>query len=313
MKVISTTVILLFVAATCCGQQLLSGTYDFQTDPAKEYSIYIPSTYDEASPTDMMLALHPWNTARWNAHSWCDTLKTFAESNGLLVVCPDGGADGKVDDAIDTAFTSFLIDRALEQYNVNEEQIFAIGFSWGAKTVYTYGLQHADLFAGYIPVGAAVVSSEVSPFVDDSADQSFFVIHGSQDSPNTRYTPIVNLLDGPHCVESRLLQGVGHTIDFEGRNDLLTEAYLHLKNNACGATATLDNSSNSADILESNYIVSGGQLRVKEELKSVPVVITNMYGSIVMRGLGKTIIAPDIAGAYLILAEGMKPQRFVVY
>lgn len=311
MKAIASLVVVLLIGAACSGQELLSGTYDFQSDPAKKYSIYVPSAYDEATPTDMMLALHPWNTARWNALSWCDTLKTFAETNSLLLVCPDGGDDGKIDDAIDTAFTSFLIDQVLDQYNVNEAQIYATGFSWGAKTVYTYGLQNAELFAGYIPVGAVVVSGEVSPFVGDSAGQNFFVIHGSQDSPNTRYTPIINLLGNSHCVESRLLEGVGHTIDFAGRNQLLTEAYQYLKNNACGLTSTTA-VSNFENILTSNQVARGERLRVQDTFKSVDLMIVDPYGRLVVEGLGGQILAPITAGVYIIVAEGYLSQKFVV-
>jgi hypothetical protein len=67
----------------------------------------------------MMLGLHPFNTSRWNGESWCDKLIGFAEMNGLLLVCPDGGADGKIDDAIDTAFTTAIIDSMEIWYSIN--------------------------------------------------------------------------------------------------------------------------------------------------------------------------------------------------
>ena len=92
----------------------------------------------------MMLALHPLNTNRWDGEAWRDTLIDFAEANNLLVISPDGGSDGAIDDAIDTAFTTVMLDSMISWYNVDESNIYAMGFSWGGKTVYTYGLNHID-------------------------------------------------------------------------------------------------------------------------------------------------------------------------
>ena len=308
---------LILITSICSyGQELITGSYDFQTDPSKDYTLYIPSSYEAGTPTDMMVGLHPLNTNRWNANSWCDTLKTFAEANNLLLVCPDGGADGRIDDAIDTAFTTFLIDEVRRDYSINDDQIYAIGFSWGAKTVYTYGLQHADRFAGFIPVGAAVTSSEVSGLVDLAVDQKFYVVHGSADSPNVRFTPILNLLQGLHCVESQLLSGVGHTIDFPNRNAILTEAFQFLKSSSCGATATSDEQQGPS-LLVSNSIAKGTLLPIRQiaNFQNAVLQILDMQGKVVASGRGGSLIAPLHTGQYLLvrpLANG-SAERFFVY
>ena len=89
------------------AQQRIDRTIDSQTDPQKKYALYIPSSYDASVPNAAFLALHPWNTSRWNASSWRDTLTHFAETNDLIIIAPDGGPDGQVDDQIDTAFATF--------------------------------------------------------------------------------------------------------------------------------------------------------------------------------------------------------------
>jgi len=222
------------------GQESIDGTIDFQTDPAKKYSIYIPSDYDVNVSNALMVGLHPLNTNRWDAESWRDTLIVFAESNSLILAVPDGGSDGAIDDPIDTAFTSLLIDSMSVWFNINENQKYLMGFSWGGKTVYSYGLRRVDEFAGFIPIGAAISgASEIQGLTPNAQDENWYIVHGTNDSPNTRYTPAVNLLtEAGACLESNLLEGVGHTIDFPDRNEILSTAFAYVRDNACATSST---------------------------------------------------------------------------
>lgn len=237
---ISTFLFCFVASVSLIGQESINGTIDFQTDPAKKYSIYVPSNYDENVSNALMVGLHPLNTNRWDAESWRDTLIVFAESNDLILAVPDGGSDGAIDDPIDTAFTSLLIDSMSVWYNINEDQKYLMGFSWGGKTVYSYGLRRVDEFAGFIPIGAAISGgSEIEGLTQNAEDENWYIVHGSNDSPNTRYTPPVNLLtEAGACLETNLLQGVGHTIDFPDRNEILTAAFNYVKDNACITSST---------------------------------------------------------------------------
>ena len=164
VKTIVMKKILVILAVILCSveliaQQRVDGDFAFQTDPTKKYSLYIPSSYSVGTPNKMMLGLHPLNTARWNGISWCDTLINFAESNNLILVCPDGGVDGKVDDGIDTAFTSALLDSARIWYSIDIEKTYVMGFSVGGRATYTYGLNRPSIFGGYMPIGAAITNT----------------------------------------------------------------------------------------------------------------------------------------------------------
>lgn len=210
------------------GQTRLNGTFLFESDPAKKYSIFIPSSYDEGGANKVMLALHPFNPDRWDAESWCDTLVDFAEANRLILICPDGGVDGKIDDPIDTAFTSALIDSVATWYALDFDKFYGMGFSWGSRGLYTYGLSHGDLIKGYIPIGAAINgTTEVNEALQVNASgKPFYIVHGSSDAPSIRFYPIRDsLISKGAIVATNLLAGVGHTIDFPDRNDILTVAY----------------------------------------------------------------------------------------
>ncbi len=237
MKKITFLIIAILYSLLYCNvqaQMRIDSSFAFLTDPAKKYSIYLPSDYSDTIPSKMMLALHPLNVTRWNAESWCDTLIAFADSNNLILLCPDGGADGKIDDPIDTAFTTALLDSAENWYNIDHEKIFVMGFSWGGKTTYTYGLRRPNRFAGYMPIGAAVSVSEIAEIDTNANGNRFYVVHGGSDSPNIRFTPLTFALEANHaCLESLLMAGVGHTIDFPNRNQILTEAFQYLDSVSC--------------------------------------------------------------------------------
>jgi len=183
-----------------------------------------------------MLGLHPYNASRWNAKSWCDTLISFAESNNLLLVCPDGGLDGKIDDPIDLAFTDALLDSVQQWYTIDTTKIFCMGFSWGGRATYRYGLSRASTFAGLFPIGAAISGTqELDSLLSAAQDMPVYVLHGANDLPNTRFYPAIDsLLAHGACLESNLLAGVGHTIDFPARNTLLTDSFMWLNAVSCG-------------------------------------------------------------------------------
>lgn len=217
------------------GQERIDGMVEFQDDPEKKYSLYIPSNYSEDTPNALMVGLHPFNTSRWDAVSWCDTLLQFAESSNLILFCPDGGIDGKIDDDIDTSFTSFILDSMSIWYNIAPDEIYLMGFSWGGKTTYSYGLRNTNKFKGYLPIGAAVSGpDEIEDIVFNAIEKPFYLVHGSFDSPESRYTEMVESLNNNGaCVEGLLMDGVNHTIDFPNRNEILKTGYDWLKSFEC--------------------------------------------------------------------------------
>lgn len=269
MKLYLLTLSLICSSVFSMAQERIDRTQDFQTETGKKYSIYVPSSYVEGTENKLMVALHPWNTSRWNAKSWCDTLVDFAEKNGLLVLCTDGGSDGKVDDAIDTAFTSALLDSMHTWYTVNPEKTFLMGFSWGGRTTYTYGLNRYQTFAGFMPIGAAISLGDVPNNIrSNAANLPWYLIHGSMDAPSTRYTAMLGMLDDNNAItESNYLSGVGHTIDFPNRNKILTEGFEWLDSVSSLNTST-------AQIIDKE-----ASLRISYQGSSQSLLVQNVQAS----------------------------------
>ncbi len=297
--------LLFLLSINIYGQSTIEGSF-MVDNTEKSYALYIPQDYDPTIANPMMLGLHPLNVNRWDAVSWRDTLVQFAESNKLLLVCPDGGPDGRVDDPIDTLFTSMLVDSIAQWYNIDEEEKYIMGFSWGGRTTYTYGLRRTPEFKGLLAIGAAVDLSVIEDVLPMAQDQAIYVLHGNQDAVGVRYTPIVNALeDNGACVETLLLTGVGHTIDFPDRNNLLTEAYNSLRNSNCGLSSTSDTYNDKSEI----YITpnpNSGRFLV-ENLNDTQLSTIAIYNSI-----GQSINY-SIRGNSIVIEENKKGIYYLAY
>ena len=219
---------LLLISCLTSAQTAIDSSFAFQTDPNKKYSIYVPAGYVPGTPHKMMVGMHPLNSARWNSESWRDTLTNFAATNNLLLICPDGGADGSIVDQIDTAFTTALLDSVKQWYTVDDYRVYIMGFSMGGRGTYTYGLAHPGIFKGFIPINAAISgTNEVNETLQENAgDKPVYIVHGDNDAPNVRYYPVKDSLESKGAiVNSILMPGVGHTIDFQNRDQILTTAF----------------------------------------------------------------------------------------
>ena len=294
------------------AQQIINGAHDWQSESQKEYAIYIPSEYDEQTPHQLMLGLHPLNTNRWDATSWRDTLIQFAEMNDLILVCPDGGPDGRINDDIDTSFTTALLDSMKLWYNIDQDEKYIMGFSWGGKTTYTYGLNNADKFKGFMPIGAAIESFEINSISNNSINESFYVVHGSQDAPNTRYFPLLDILNANDaCVNSNLIQGVGHTIDFPNRNQMLTEAFQWLKNNECDDLQTAQSLTSNIELYPNPSW--GGIFAIKNISlnNDVGIVIYNAFGEQISYSIidGYIHVSSAPSGLYFLIINDIQKKR----
>ncbi len=79
------TLIAVFTVLSISAQQRIDGNFAFQSDPAKEYSIYVPSGYVSGTPHRLMLGLHPWNTSVWNSEMGMTLLADYGKFASLTL------------------------------------------------------------------------------------------------------------------------------------------------------------------------------------------------------------------------------------
>ena len=300
------------ISITSYAQEQINGSFPFQTDPSKDYSIVIPSAYEEGKEISAFLALHPWNTQNWDGRRWCEEIADFAEVNSVILICPDGGVDGQIDDPIDTAFTTVVIDSAMTWYSIAPDSLYVLGFSWGGKTTYTYGLNHVSKFAGFMPIGAATSVNDLDGIADQSFEKPYYIIHGENDNPNVRFYPMIErLLNEGALVESNLLPGVGHTIWFPNQVEILTDGYIWLKENSA-PIVDVENQLLKAKqtILLKEHYTPGMSLIFNDNI-SGQIKIYALDGTLIVSASSQEILVPNQSGIY-IASIGMTSQQFVV-
>jgi len=312
--------IFVFIIAMCLAlpsrsaqaQTRIDDTIAFQTDPAKKYSIYVPSTYSEGTQNKLILAFHPLHAFWGNSTQWCTTLTEFAEANDLLMVCPDGGNDGRVDDAIDKSFSTALLDSMETWYTVDTDRVFVLGFSWGARAAYTYGLANVERFAGFMTIGAFIQGTNQvgQALIDNSEGKPFYIMHGDSDltvNLANGFFPIRDaLVDAGAVVNSLILQGVGHTIDFPNRNQILTDAFQWVEATSNGMSVGVEalKGRNSIDF-DIYPNPAGSTLHFNSESSAEVETVAIQIFDIMGRRVLERTVAQDQLHTFVLDVEGL--------
>ncbi len=286
MKKISAHFLLVFMCFPALSQQSIDLSLEYPPSSGifHDYSIYEPQGFNSSAQNKLMVGFHPFNPGTWDAKVWRDTLKSYIEIIDVLLVCPDGGANGRVDDSDDYDFTEALIDHVKTVYTIDPDQIFAIGFSVGGKAVYEYGLNHKDEIKGMIPIGAAINGVDFSDIIADADCRPFYLVHGANDSPNSRFYPMKTDLENNNAlVGSILMPGVGHTINFPNRNSILKTAFDFVDTSSCNITGLQELEDNIFNIFPS-HIKKGDMMTISGSGKSISKVMAfNISGKLIYK------------------------------
>ncbi|MBN1180161.1 MAG: hypothetical protein JXD18_13200, partial [Anaerolineae bacterium] len=112
----------------------------------REYLLYVPPSYDPATPTPLVITLHGF--AQWPANQRdVSRWNPLADEYGFIVVYPSGtgfpkrwGAHGTTDSLNpqmeDVTFISDLIGKLESEYNIDPTRIYANGLSNGGGMSY---------------------------------------------------------------------------------------------------------------------------------------------------------------------------------
>jgi polyhydroxybutyrate depolymerase len=166
------------------------------------YRVHLPKNYDENKSYPIVFAFHGiFENPR--LFELITGLSRKADKEGFIVVYPQGSkgrviepytwnadfccgyaAENKVDDV---GFTNHLINKIVEDYNVDQSRIFLVGFSNGGMFVHKAALQLSDKVTAF-----AVVSSAVGGKTEEEENYTYFertdnpipalIIHGKEDA-----------------------------------------------------------------------------------------------------------------------------------
>lgn len=162
-----------------------------EPNSARNYHIYVPSRYDAAKPTPLVVLCHgttPWDTALREIRDWVG----LAEEKNFIVVAPKlVGTRGDFAPAAaeqvkrqrkDEEAILAVVRHVRAGYNIDRSRVFLSGWSAGGYAVLHTGLRNPDVFRAL----AVMQGNFNSAFLSDTVGhidpyQPVFVLYGSSD------------------------------------------------------------------------------------------------------------------------------------
>jgi polyhydroxybutyrate depolymerase len=159
----------------------------------RTYILHIPSSYDDANPTPLVMSLHGGGGDAVNQRR-VSGFNDLADEKGFIVVYPNG--TGRLEDKIltwnggtccgyavtnqidDVGFIRALIAELQSQYNIDPKRIYATGLSNGGIMSYRLACDAADIFAAIGPVAGTQNYVRCEP----SEPVSVIHFHGTDDT-----------------------------------------------------------------------------------------------------------------------------------
>ena len=129
----------------------------------REYLLYVPSSYDSATPTPLVISMHgagSYPTQQMHMSGW----NRLADEHGFIVVYPSGTGFPRVFEAqqpgagltAEVRFFSGLIDTLTAAYNLDPSRIYANGLSNGGGMAFVLSCTLSDRIAAVGMVGPAL-------------------------------------------------------------------------------------------------------------------------------------------------------------
>lgn len=174
----------------------------------REYVLYIPNSYDGTSPVPLMLNFHGFGGSASEYMNYAD-MRAVAETDTFILVYPQGscldgsshwnpcppGGDNK-SNVDDLGFVEALINKISSQYNVDNDRIYAAGYSNGGMMAYGLANYKSELIAAIASVSGTMLdctgpTNHPMPVID---------LHGTSDgvipyNGNSYYNSVQNQLD----------------------------------------------------------------------------------------------------------------------
>jgi phospholipase/carboxylesterase len=158
-------------------RDLGTGEHVLDDNNGRRALLYVPPSYDAATPTPLMLMLHG---ARGDGDRTLEQQRAVAEQHGVIVLSPStrsGTWDAiQGDFAHDFAKLDELLTQAFERCNVDATRIASGGFSDGATYAVSIGLMNGDLFTHVIAHSPGFIISS-----DRAGKPAVYISHGRQD------------------------------------------------------------------------------------------------------------------------------------
>lgn len=185
------SILLLLVMVTTATAQSESGTLTYD-GLERTYEVFVPSTYDPETPMPLLIALHP-SGGDAEGMARITGFNDIAEREGFIVLYPEGpygywdygwnlreweGVENVLDDP---GYVSAVIDLVAENYSIIPEEVYAAGYSNGARMAFRLGCELPDKITAIAAV-SATISDDITGACPAESHVTVFYMHGTEDS-----------------------------------------------------------------------------------------------------------------------------------
>ena len=156
----------------------------------RDFSIYIPESYTHDSPSAMMFVFHGFGGSNDMIMYYSD-FNSISERENFIVVYPQGssfwgyphwnvGGWTNTSSADDIGFIDFLIELISQEYNLNQNRIYATGMSNGGFFSFLLACQLSQKIAAVASVTGSM-TNETYQNCKPSKEVPVLQIHGTDD------------------------------------------------------------------------------------------------------------------------------------
>ena len=191
-KIYTSFSIFLLSVSFCFSQQLISGTtsHDGET---REYSVFLPSSYQAGQSLPMVFNLHGFGS-NGNQQNFYTALNIVAEAENFIVVIPEGlyrttpiGQEGTHwnayfgTDVDDLGFLNLVIDLVYTDYNIDLSRVYSTGMSNGGFMSHRLACELSDRITAIASVAGGVFNEQLDN-CSPSRAVPVMQIHGTNDN-----------------------------------------------------------------------------------------------------------------------------------
>jgi predicted esterase len=187
----------------------------------RPYLLYVPEAYDPAKRHRMVVELHGGiSRPAPLTHDELEQMKFFrgahAEEHGYLLAIPTGEAKAEWWTEVGASTALGVVAAAKREWNVDEDLVFATGFSDGASGSYYLALAHPTPFAGFVCLNGhpgVAQAGGLEVHLGNLRNKPVYAINTDLDGlyPSAALRPLAEAIAGlgaPHAW--REVKGVGH-------------------------------------------------------------------------------------------------------
>ena len=139
----------------------------------REYLVYVPASYNETANHPLLLNFHGFGGNAKDYFEYESDFRDVAELEGVILVYPQGSllsgfsvwnaapfAEDNKTDSDDIGFIEVLLDDLQKTLSIDQNRIYATGFSTGAMFVYALACFAENLIAGVAAVSGLQLNLE---------------------------------------------------------------------------------------------------------------------------------------------------------